>query len=346
MRMLLPKASKVSLTRWPMAFAISLVTPSNSMCRLLQKGLYGKGIASTKIDEPPIFILGHWRSGTTYLHELMILDDRLTYPTTFQCCAPLQTLVTERLFTRFGNFLVPSKRPMDNMKSGWERPQEDEFALLALGLPSPYRRLAFPNEPAPDMDWLSLDGVDESQLREWNEQLEWFVKLLTYRDGKRVVLKSPPHTGRLGHLSQLFPGAKFVHLVRNPYEIFPSTQRLWQSLDMIQGFQVPHYRNLDEFIYTAFEKMYEGFDRQRSKVPNQHIIDVRYEDLAADPHATMKRIYEQLDIGDFDQVSPKIVANQKETKDYKRNEHQLDDSTRSQIAERWSNYFDRFGYEK
>ena len=28
----------------------------------------------SKIDQPPVFIIGHWRSGTTMLHELMIQD--------------------------------------------------------------------------------------------------------------------------------------------------------------------------------------------------------------------------------------------------------------------------------
>src|SRR5262249_33511021 len=42
----------------------------------------------------PIFILGHWRSGTTLLHELLALDDRLLSPTTFQCFNPQRFLLT------------------------------------------------------------------------------------------------------------------------------------------------------------------------------------------------------------------------------------------------------------
>ena len=82
---------------------------------------------------PPIFILGHWRTGTTLLHEFMIRDERFGYPTTYECMDPNHFLLTEGLFTRWLNFLVPTHRPMDNMKAGFDRPQEDEFALCMLG---------------------------------------------------------------------------------------------------------------------------------------------------------------------------------------------------------------------
>ena len=77
------------------------------------------------------------------------------------------------------------------------------------------------------------------------------------------MMKSPPHTGRIEELARLFPGAKFIHIVRDPYTIFPSTRRLWVSLDWAQGLQHPHHHDLDEYVFSAFERMYRGFNRQR-----------------------------------------------------------------------------------
>ena len=73
--------------RWAMVGLISLITPFNTVMLRVQRLWYGRRIDATPI-QPPLFIIGHWRSGTTFLHELMVLDDRFTYPTTYQCFAP------------------------------------------------------------------------------------------------------------------------------------------------------------------------------------------------------------------------------------------------------------------
>ncbi len=165
------------------------------------------------------------------------------------------------------------------------------------------------------------------------------------KQGKRLIMKSPPHTGRVEELSRLFPGAKFVHIVRDPYTIFPSTRRLWVSLDSAQGFQHPHYKNLDEYVFHAFERMYRGFNRQRTAIPANQLCELKYEDLVRDPMTQLRRIYEQLELGDFDAVAPQMQAYVGGQKDYKTNKHELEPELRSEIRRRWSDYFDRYGYE-
>ena len=79
------------------------------------------------------------------------------------------------VFRRFAGWLLPNKRPMDNMAAGWDRPQEDEFALLTMGLPSPYRRMAFPNDPPVHMDYLDFEGVAEEEIQDWMQSLRSFL---------------------------------------------------------------------------------------------------------------------------------------------------------------------------
>jgi hypothetical protein len=136
---------RISPTRWPMALGITIVSLFNSVLWLVQTALLGRRIERSKMEHPPIFIIGHWRSGTTYLHELLVLDDRFAYPTTYECFAPSHFLISNWLVARYMKFLLPQKRPMDNMAAGWHLPQEDEFALCNLGLGSPYKTMAFPN---------------------------------------------------------------------------------------------------------------------------------------------------------------------------------------------------------
>ncbi len=87
----------------------------------------------------------------TLLHELLILDPAHRYPTTMQCLSPNHAIVTEPIFRKL-QLDASLASAMDNMATDWDRPQEDEFALCMLGLPSPYLSIAFPNNPPMDDD--------------------------------------------------------------------------------------------------------------------------------------------------------------------------------------------------
>jgi hypothetical protein len=332
--------------RWPMVFLIGLITPANSLLGLVQWLWYGQRIEAAQLKEPPVFIVGHWRSGTTFLHELMYLDERFVSPTTYQCFAPHHCLVSEWLIAGWLGWLLPKRRPMDNMAAGFDRPQEDEFALLTLGAPTPYIRMAFPNDPPPYSEFLDMGGCEAADLARFDEKMTHFVKLLQAAAvDKRVLLKSPPHTGRVETLARLFPGAKFIHIVRNPYSLYPSTMRLWQSLDEVQGLQMPKGKGLDEYVFDCLTRMYGGYETQRQKLDPASVVDLRYEDLIADPVGEVAKLYERLDLGDFELVRDKIAAFVGAQKDYKPNQHQMDEALKARIRERWAAYFEQYGYE-
>jgi omega-hydroxy-beta-dihydromenaquinone-9 sulfotransferase len=233
---------------------------------------------------------------------------------------------------------------MDNMAAGWDRPQEDEFALLTLGAPTPYLRMAFPNDPPPHVEFLDMQGCKPDDLARFERAMVHFVKLLTYATKKRVLLKSPPHTGRVEVLARLFPGAKFIHIVRHPFALFPSTMRLWQSLDEVQGLQMPRGRGLEDYVFDCLTRMYRGLEDQRERLDPAAIYDVRYEDLVADPVAEIGKMYKRLELGDYSVVRGRIVEMVEAQKDYKTNKHKMDDALKARIRERWEGYFERYGY--
>lgn len=84
--MLVDNRFAISPSRIPMAVILSLISLVNSVLALIQQILLGRRIARTRIHRAPIFI-GHWRSGTTLMHELLALDQRYTYPDTYACLA-------------------------------------------------------------------------------------------------------------------------------------------------------------------------------------------------------------------------------------------------------------------
>jgi omega-hydroxy-beta-dihydromenaquinone-9 sulfotransferase len=328
-----------------MACAVTFATPFNALMGKIQDLLWGARLQEASLHGPPIFIIGHWRSGTTLLHELLVLDERLSSPSTYQCFAPHHFLLSEWFFRGFCSFLLPDRRPMDNMPAGWDRPQEDEFALVNLGLPSPYRRMAFPNKPPPDLDYLDTDSLTDAQRERWSQALAGFLRTVSYRTERPLVVKSPTHTGRIATLAKTFPGAKFIHITRDPRALFPSTVRLWKSLDDVQSLQKPTGDGIEEYVLECLERMYAAFHRQRDAVDPANLVDIRYEDLISDPVGQIEELYGKLRLGGFAPVR-ETLQKWAETshRDYQTNRHELPAAQEAMIRERWSDYFTRYGY--
>lgn len=308
---------------------------------------YGRAIRLARPSQPPLFVLGHWRSGTTLLHELLIRDPRHVYPTTFECFAPHHFLATEAFVTPLIGWLLPKKRPMDNVATGWDRPQEDEFALCSLGLPTPYRCWAFPDHGPTCSDWLTLENLSHADRRRWGEALRKFVSALSLKRPGRVVLKSPPHTARIKTILEHFPDAKFIHISRDPMKLFPSTVRLWKSLCDVQTLQ--RYRDsydwIEEEVFSNLTRMYEAYNRDRPLIPEGRLVEMRYEDLVVDPVGALRDLYERLELGSFADAEPGVTEYLAGEKDYKTNRFELPDDVRERIAERWGSYAERWGYE-
>ncbi|MCA9257725.1 MAG: sulfotransferase [Planctomycetales bacterium] len=336
----------ISPSRLPMAASITGFSLLNSALAALERLRFGSQIDRVEMSAPPLFILGHWRSGTTLLHELLIRDPSHAYPTTYQCFAPHHFNLTEDLLTPWSEFLLPSRRPMDNMAAGWQRPQEDEFALGNLGVPSPYLSMMFPNHGEAYPEYLTLDDVPPADRDRWKSELLAFFKRLAFRDNRRIVVKSPPHTGRVALLREMFPEARFVHISRNPEALFASTISLWRSLNEVQSLHV--IRNDDwvsDYVLASLPRMYAAYFRDREALPSNRLAEVRYEDLTEDPKASLKRIYQQLELGDFAEIEKPVDEYLAEVKNYRPNRHEFDEQARSMLHDAWADYYREFGYE-
>jgi hypothetical protein len=319
---------------------VSLISPCNDLLAIAQSILFGRAIGRTELSAPPIFILGHWRSGTTLLHELLVTNEDFESPNTYECFAPTHFLVSQPWMVRFGSFLLPKQRPMDNMAAGWKLPQEDEFALMNLGLPSPYLRIAFPNVQSKMLDWLDMQTQSQEELEQWRSDFKWFLQTLTYHhSGKRLVLKSPTHTGRLGLLAEMFPGAKFIHLTRDPAKMFSSTLRLWSSLEEVQALgHSTTAADLEEYVVECNQRMYRQFVSDRKQFSTDQLAEVSYEDLAENPFEVVRSLYDQLDLGDFEATAGALNKRLEGHGDYQPNQHAVDQDLVRKVEERWPIY--------
>jgi hypothetical protein len=331
---------------WHVAANATVLSFIHTLLRSVQFVLYGRRIARTPISEHPIFIIGHWRTGTTYLHELLIQDERHSYPNTYECFEPNHFLLTERFITRWLGFLMPSRRPMDNMAAGWSRPQEDEFALCMLGQPSPYLGIAFPNRPPQYPEYVDLRGLTPRALASWKRAFVRFLRCVTYLRPGRLVLKSPLHSCRIRVLLDLFPDARFVHIVRDPYVVFPSTMTLWKTLYRHQGLQRPTFAGIEEQVFTMFTLLYERLEEGRKLVAPSRFYELRYEDLIRDPIGQLRLLYERLDLGGFEQALPRIQKYLATTADYETNQYELSPDLHATITRRWGKVILRYGYDR
>ena len=82
---------------------------------VIERRRYDSKLADVTVP-PPIFLLGHWRSGTTHLHNLMAVDQRWSYPNNYHSLYPHVFLTSEAINSRLLQPFMPPRRPMDNVE--------------------------------------------------------------------------------------------------------------------------------------------------------------------------------------------------------------------------------------
>ena len=132
-RLLANNGFSVSPARLPMAALITLCSTFNSFSRWQSEAAFGHRAEQVPIDHDPIFVIGHWRTGTTLIHELLVQDPQFGFPNTFQCMSPHHFLRTERYMSSLSHVLLPRKRVMDNMAFGWNRPHQGVLRIVGKG---------------------------------------------------------------------------------------------------------------------------------------------------------------------------------------------------------------------
>jgi hypothetical protein len=346
MHLLVRNRFAVDPSRLPLAAWVTATSALNSFAAVFERLMFSHLVKRTQLEQPPLLVLGHWRSGTTLLHELLMLDRRHVCPNTYQCFEPQHFLWTEWLVPPLIRWALPPTRPMDDVQAGWERPQEDEFALCNLGVPSPYLVWAFPNHGPVADEYLDLRSLSAADREAWKDAWRGFVKRVAIAHRGRIVLKSPTHTARVRTILEVFPDARFVHIVRDPLVLFPSTVRLWTSLSEVQGLQVlsENAAWIERHVLDTFVRMYESFEHDRELIPAGHLVDVRYEDLVANPVEQMRTIYRSLQLGDFAAVEPALQGHTIKARDYRTNRYTLPPEVADKVRGRWAPYFQRYGY--
>lgn len=333
----------------PDSLLLLLWTPVNSLLYRISEAKYRRKVEALPLDRAPIFVMGHWRTGTTFMHDLFSVDPNLAYPTTYECFFPHHFLLTEGTLPKLMKVLLPKKRPQDDVPVGFDRPQEEEFGMMMLGEGTPYLTHAWPRFGPADSDYLDFEGLSSEKTKRWADAFLWFYRRLQLKHGgKTLVMKSPANAARLKLLTKLFPDARYIYLARNPLDVFPSTVKLWRALYSTQGLHNPPYLDawLDDYVLDMFVRLTERYEADRRLIPEGRLVELRYEDLAKDPIGTMRDTYAKLGIGDFDQAEAPMLAYLDAQKEHRVSEYELPPELKRKLIERLGPYIDRFGYRE
>ena len=347
MKLLVQNRFRVAPPLIPRAMYVAIMTAMLSPFRWYEAVKFNKKLEEVKIPQI-IFIVGHFRSGTTFLHYLMGQDRNLAYVSTLETMAPEVFLGSERLFGEMVKKRLPDKRPMDDLEMRAGLPYEEEYALANMCTQSFYHAWYFPRKwDHYFRKYVLFDGIGEKEKNKWRNAYIRLLKKIAYKhDGKTILLKSPVNTGRIKELLEIFPDAKFLHIYRNPYRVYLSTWKLYRKILPIFSFQHIDMEELDRNIITFYRETYKKYLKERHLIPDGNLVEISYETFYTDPMYNLEVIYDELGIDGFKDSEPYFRKFVKKYRNYTPDKYTMDEATREKVYEEWKFAFDAFGYDE
>lgn len=336
----------VALKHYPRIFFIDLLSIIGIPFRFYEKWRLRKKISSTELSEQPIFIIGHWRSGTTHLHNLLVQDSQFGYITMLQASFP-KSFITSNFFKRFMKRFLPPTRPMDSMKMGIYEAQEEEMALGNMFPYSFYNGWYFPRRMLEFyFKYVRFNQISLSLMEQWRRIYDFLLKKATFfMKGKRLVLKNPVNTARIKFLLDLYPNAKFVHIYRNPFEVYASTRHFYKTT--VEAFMLQRIteEEIEDNILEIYSKMMKSYFIESKLIPQGNLVELKFEDLEKDPIFQLQRIYEILNLKGYEQAEPKFLKYLQSIKSYKKNKFKYSKDLIDRVNAHWSFTIEKWGYK-
>ncbi|MEM7505165.1 MAG: sulfotransferase [Pseudomonadota bacterium] len=294
---------------------------------------------------PPIFILGHWRSGTTHLYNVMSLGE-FGYVPPVATGLPWDMFGIARALRPLLERQLPETRFIDNIPVTPTSPQEDEIAIANMSPYSFYHGIYFPRAFDRLIDrGLFFDGCDQSEIQAWQARFILFLRRLEKHQGKRLLIKNPTYTARPAMLKQLFPRAKFIHIHRNPFDVFLSMRNFYTKLLAELALQdVPPEVDIDATILRVYARMMTTFQAQTAGWDSPDFVELPYDLLDRQPVEALARIYNGLELDGFDTARPRFEAYLEGVKTFRKNSFKGDRDAVDLVSRHWAPWIEKWGY--
>jgi hypothetical protein len=304
----------------------------------------------------PLFIVAPARSGTTMLFHQLAGDPRFAAPTTGNTLIRSITVtkLVQRMARKQRGFILAARDQINEQMSALDdthtlridRLEEDEgffndqFALVFVHLlfPTVHEKLAFA-----DLDDRSA-RVQRVVMRKYRS----FVRRFLYLAGpERTYLAKNVHSaGRMACLERTFPDARYIHIVRDPLVQLPSTLELVRAVAKGSHGQVrppedPYWRIMAD-VLLEHQRRLLAWER---KIPASRWLTLRYDELIADPAASVRKVYSHFEIPVSEEREREIAAaNERAGSFRKHRSYSLEpygitpDYVREQLAEVYAAY--------
>ncbi len=328
-------------------FISSFVSLVAEPFRIVENLAYNRKLKAVSLPTSPIFILGHWRSGTTLLHNLLCQDDQFAFITTYQSVFPNQFFTGRWLFKKMMKALMPAERPVDHVRLSADFPQEEGFALCSCNSYSFYLFWYFPRLWLKFYEkFVSCSSSSPQEISKFNRNYKKLIAQSLLDQGRQqFISKNPANTGRIKQLLQIFPGAKFIYIYRNPLMVFQSTLKYFDAV--MESLQMQKYDSaeLTEMIFNLYERLIHDYEDQKNLIPAGHLIEMRYEDFTEKPLDTLKKIYATLEVDHFEKALPSFTSYMNTQNQSSESGQTIDIALEQKIRSRWQFAFIKYGYQ-
>lgn len=330
-------------SRYFLTFLASLILDPFGRGETLLKS---KTLKNTKISEPPIFIIGFWRSGTTFLHSLLCEDPKNAFVTTYQTIFTHHSLVNSGWLKKLATLIAPERRPVDNVKLNMNWPQEEEMGLGNIQPLSFYNYFYFPDHIEEyTKKYLFFEGVTEKETKEWEKAYRLLIKkAMIISKRKRFVSKNPPNNFRIPQILKMFPDAKFVYIYRNPYRSLSSFLPFMKQVMLGVGFQDVNDEVVDELLLNLFKQALDKYQNDKHLIPENNLIEIKYEEFKENPIGTAENIYNTFELDGFSEAATYFKKYIESQKHQKSGGHELPEHLVKFVQNNLQDYMSSKGY--
>ncbi len=202
---------------------------------------------------------------------------------------------------------------------GLTKPEEDEVIFM-YSFTSAYLSYFFPEIPATDKYLLFDDLVPENERKHLMRFYSHFVQRHNYvfnRNGDKYFLsKNPSFVSKLRSVSECFPHAKFIYLLRSPYKTIPSTISLNAHI-YAATCRLPESCPLIEKTRDMLANWYKMADNAMKERIRERGITINFRNLIEHPKNTMLQLYHFLGIDPLRSVKVDLDNEEKRSRMYK-----------------------------
>ncbi len=292
----------------------------------------------------PIFVIGHWRSGTTHLTNVLSRSGAFAILSPIAVGLPAEALGLARLVAPFIGQFFPRTRLIDEIALSSDLPQEDELAMANLSTLSCNHGIYFPQRLTREFErGVFGDGVPADEQRHWAHRLERYVAKMTRAGGNRpLLIRNPANSARIPALRAIWPEARFLHIHRHPAEVYASSVRMFSTLVRELSLGAPE-ADVAGLVRQVYPQLMSDMARDSAALPAGVYAEIRHEDLCRDPLGELSRVHRELSLPGFEAaVGP--MTDYLASVRYSPRTHAMDRSDADWLAHRCAPVFARWDY--